>query len=80
MQVRDLADLFACKLDAEHLVLFDDTSNESKQVFTQRIRRVIGLAAHRGWENCFSADSATLFRSHGSRVLTHTRQMRTALR
>ena len=49
MQVRDLADLVACVLNAEHLALFDDAMNESKQVFTQRIRRSIGLAAHRRW-------------------------------
>ena len=49
MQVRDLADLFACELNAEHLALFDDAMNESKQVFTQRMRRSIGLAIHRGW-------------------------------
>ena len=37
------------KLIAEHLTLFDDTPNESKQVFTQGIRRSIGIAVHRGW-------------------------------
>ena len=49
MQVRDLADLFACELNAEHLALFDGAMNESKQMFTQQIRRSIGLAVHRGW-------------------------------
>ena len=52
MQVRDLADLVACELNAEHLALFaafDDAMNESRQMFTQRIRRSIGLAVHRGW-------------------------------
>ena len=49
MQIRDFADLFACELNAGHLVLFDDTPNESKQMFTQRIRRSIGLALHCGW-------------------------------
>ena len=49
MQVRELADLVACELNAEPLALFDDAMNESKQVFTLRIRRSIGLAVHRGW-------------------------------
>ena len=49
MQVRDLAGLVACELDAEHLALFDDAMNESKQRFTKRMRRSIGLAIHRGW-------------------------------
>ena len=50
MQVRDLVDLVACELNAEHLALFDDDAmNESKKMFTQRIRRSIGLAIHRGW-------------------------------
>ena len=30
MQVRDLADLVACELNAEHLALFGDAMNESK--------------------------------------------------
>ena len=49
MPVRDLADLFACELNAEHLALFDGAMNESKLMFTQRIRRSIGLAIHREW-------------------------------
>ena len=49
MQAHDLADLVACELNAEHLALFDDAMNESKQMFTQQIRRSIGLAVHRGW-------------------------------
>ena len=49
MQVRDLADLVACKRNAEHLALFDGAMNESKQMLLQRIRRSIGLAVHRGW-------------------------------
>ena len=49
MQVRDLADYVACELNAEHLALIDGAMNESKQMFTQRIRRSIGLAVHRGW-------------------------------
>ena len=49
MQVRDLADLVACELNAEHLTLFDGAMNESRQMFTQRNRRSIGLAVHRGW-------------------------------
>ena len=48
LQVRDLADLVACELNAEHLVLFDDAMNESKQMSTQQIRRSIELAVHRG--------------------------------
>ena len=48
MQVRDLADLVACELNAEHLALFDDAMNESKQMFTL-IRRSIALAVNRGW-------------------------------
>ena len=47
--VRDLAGLLACELNAEHLALFDDAKNESKQMFTQRIRRSIRRAVHRGW-------------------------------
>ena len=49
MQVRDLADLVACELNAKHLALFDGAMKESKQMFTQRTRRSIGLAVHRGW-------------------------------
>ena len=49
MQVRDLADLVACEFNAEHLALFDGAMNESKQMFTQQIRRSVGLAVHRGW-------------------------------
>ena len=41
MQVRDLADLVACELNAERLALFDDAMNESKQMFTQQTRRSI---------------------------------------
>ena len=41
IHVRDLADLVACELNAEHLALFDGAMNESKQMFTQRIRRSI---------------------------------------
>ena len=48
MQVRNLADLVACELNAEHLALYDGAMNESKQLFTQRTRRSIGLAVHRG--------------------------------
>ena len=48
MQVRDLADLVACELNAEHLAFFDVAMNESKQMFTQQTRRSIGLAVHRG--------------------------------
>ena len=73
MQVRDLAGLVACKLNAEHLALFDGAMNESKQMFTQRIRRSIGLAIHRGW-------AKTLLESCCDLVLdprqprTHTRE------
>ena len=49
MQVRDLADLVACELNAEHLALFDGAMNESKKTSSQRIRHSIGLAVHRGW-------------------------------
>ena len=38
MQVRDLAGLVTCEFNAEHLALFDDAMNESKQMFTQRMR------------------------------------------
>ena len=48
MQVRDIADLVACELNAEHLALLGDVMNKSKQMFTQRICRSIGLAVHRG--------------------------------
>ena len=49
MQVRDLAGLVACELNAEHLALFDGAMNESKQMSTQRMRRSIGHAVPRGW-------------------------------
>ena len=49
MQARDLANLVACELNSDHLALFDGAMNESKRMFTQRIRRSIGLAVHRGW-------------------------------
>ena len=39
MMVRDLADLAACELNAEHLALFDGAMNERKQMCTQRNRR-----------------------------------------
>ena len=73
MQVRDLADLVSCKLNAEHLALFDDTKIESKQMFTQRVSRSIRLALHRGWAKLL------LDRCRGlSRTLrqprTHTRE------
>ena len=51
MQFRDLTDLVACELSAEHLAPFGGAMNESKQMFTQRVRRSIGLAVHRGWAN-----------------------------
>ena len=35
--------------NSEHLALFDGAMNESKKMFTQRIRRSIGLVVHRGW-------------------------------
>ena len=77
MQVRDLADLVACKLSADHLALFDGAMNESKQMFTQRIRRSIGLAVLREWAKLLlDRDAVTLPRTHGSRVLAHVRQMR----
>ena len=34
MQVRDLADLVACELNAEHLALLDGAMNESKKMCT----------------------------------------------
>ena len=60
MQVRDLAGLVACEFNAEHLALFDDAMNESKQMFTQRMRRSIGLAVHRGWAKLL----LDIFRKH----------------
>ena len=48
-QIRDLADLVACELSAEYLSFFDIAKKESKGIFTQRIRRSLGLAVHRGW-------------------------------
>ena len=47
-QVRDLADLVACELIAEHPALFDGAMNVGKRMISQRIRRSIGLAVHRG--------------------------------
>ena len=49
MHVCDLADLVARELNAELLALFDGAMNESKQMFSQQIRRSIGLSVHRGW-------------------------------
>ena len=49
MQVPDLAGLVACGLSAENPALFDIAKDESKAMFTQRTRRSIGLAVHRGW-------------------------------
>ena len=43
MQVRDLADLVACELNAEHLALFDGAMNESKQMFTQQMLSLIHI-------------------------------------
>eukprot|EP00614_Pseudopedinella_elastica_P018888 CAMPEP_0172646268 /NCGR_PEP_ID=MMETSP1068-20121228/240153_1 /TAXON_ID=35684 /ORGANISM="Pseudopedinella elastica, Strain CCMP716" /LENGTH=263 /DNA_ID=CAMNT_0013460523 /DNA_START=331 /DNA_END=1119 /DNA_ORIENTATION=+ len=80
MQLRDPADLVACELNADHLALFDGAMNESKQILTQQIHRSIGLAVLRGWANCFSADAVALSKAHGSRVLTHARQLRTTPR
>ena len=48
-QIRDLADLVACELSAEYLPFFDVAKKESKGIFTQRIRRSLSLAVHRGW-------------------------------
>ena len=48
-QIRDLTDLVACELSAEYLAFFDIAKKESKGIFTQRIRRSLGLAVHRGW-------------------------------
>ena len=76
MQVRDHANPVACELNAKHLALFDDAMNESKQMFIQRIHRSIGLSYTADGPDCFSADSVTLPRTHGSRVLTHVKQMR----
>ena len=48
-QVRNPADFVACEHNAGHLALFDGAMNESKQMITQRTRRSLGLAVHRGW-------------------------------
>ena len=47
--IRDLADVVACELSAKYLAFFDIAKKESKGIFTQRIRRSLGLAVHRGW-------------------------------
>ena len=80
MQVLDLADLVAYEPNAEHLALFGGATNESKQMFTQRIRRSIGLAVHRGWAELLLGGFREFFWTDGSRVLTHARQMRTTPR
>ena len=72
MQVRDLADLVACELNAEHLALFDGAMNESKQMFTRQIRRSIGLAVHRGW--------AILLLGRCREIVQYPRQPRTHTR
>ena len=77
MQVRNLADLVACELNTEHLAFFDGAMNGSKQMFTQRINRSIGLAVHCGWAKLLLDRCRDFPRTHGSRVPTHARQMRT---
>ena len=47
-QIRDLADLVACELSAEHLAFFDIAKKESKGIITQRTRRSLGLAVQCG--------------------------------
>ena len=79
-QVRDLADLVACELIAEHPALFDGAMNVGKRMISQRIRRSIGLAVPADGPNCFSKDAVALIGTHGSRVLKHPRKMRTAPR
>ena len=73
MQVRDLADLVACELNAEHLALFDGAMNESKQMLTQRTRRPIGLNVHRGWAKLL-LDSCRDLLQDPRQPRTHTRE------
>ena len=81
MQVRDLAGLVACELSAEHLALFDGAMNESNQMSTHsECAARLDLPYTADGLNCFSADVATLSKTHDSRVLTHARQMRTTPR
>ena len=80
MKVRNLADLVACELNAEHLALFDDPMNESKRMFTQRIRRSIGLAVHRRWAKLLLGRCRDLVQDPRQPLLTHARQMRTTPR
>ena len=47
-QSRDLAGLVTRELSAEYLAFFDIAKKESKGTFTQRTRRSLGLAVHRG--------------------------------
>ena len=73
MQVRDLADLVACELNAEHPALFDGAMNESKQMFTQQIRRSTGLAVHRGWAKLLLGRCCDLVQD-SRQPRTHTRE------
>ena len=47
--------------------------NESKQMFTQRIRRSIGLAAHRGWTKLL-LDKCRGLAQDPRQPRTHTRE------
>ena len=79
-QIRDLADLVACELRAEYLAFFDIAKKESKGILTQRIRRSLGLAVHRGWSKCFSTGALISPKTHDSRVRARSKQTRTTLK
>ena len=77
-KVRDLADLVACELNAEHLALFDGVIYKSKQMFTHLSRRSIGLAVQREWAKLLLGRCRDLF--IGPTAVTHARQIREAPR
>ena len=73
MQVRNLADLVAYELNAEHLALFDGAMNESTQMFTWQIRRSIGLVVHRGWAK-LHLDRCGVLAQDPRQPCTHSRE------
>jgi hypothetical protein len=44
-----IADLISSVLASEHCLFFADKPSEAKDMFTQRLYRSLGLAAHLGW-------------------------------
>ena len=49
--VHVITDLIAPQLADEHLQIFDIDHGTCKSIFLEQVRRCLGLALHRGWEN-----------------------------